>query len=151
MVFKTFISNPYLVFLDQSISERFNAIYFSIQSLSENFGLPKGFNTYQDYIYRKSLISDNKVFFYNYSYANYSRILSGYGMGLYELGFFGFLIPTFIFYAIKNSLEQKNIFFAFIIFNLLLFTAMSFNTSTILFILGNLVYISKNKLLNGSY
>jgi hypothetical protein len=143
-ILNIFISNPQLIFLDQSISERFNAVYFTIGSLFENIGLPKGFNTYQNYIYEKSLIPENKIYFLNYNFENYSRILSGYGMGIYELGFFGLLIPVLIFISIKNKLKQNNIVFAFILFNLVLFTAMSLNNSLILFIIGNMIYLSKN-------
>jgi hypothetical protein len=65
-------------------------------------------------------------------------------MGIYELGFFGLLIPVLIFISIKNKLKQNNIVFAFILFNLVLFTAMSLNNSLILFIIGNMIYLSKN-------
>jgi hypothetical protein len=137
------ISNPQLIFLDQSISERFNAIYFSISSLFENFGLPKGFNTYQNYIFEKSLLPEYKIYFMNYSFENYSRILSGFGMGFYELGIFGLLIPMFIFLSIKNQLKKINILFVYVLFNLLLFTAMSLNNSAILFVIGNLVFLNE--------
>lgn len=143
-ILNVFITNPQLIFLDQSISERFNAVYFTISSLFENIGLPKGFNTYQNYIFEKSLIPEYKVYFINYNFENYSRILSGYGMAIYELGFFGLLIPILIFITIKNKLKQNNIVFAFILFNLILFTAMSLNNSAILFIIGNMIYLSKS-------
>ncbi len=154
-IFNVFITNPQLIFLDQSISERFNAVYFTIGSLFENFGLPKGFNTYQKYIFEKSLIPDYNIYFINYNFENYSRILSGYGMAIYELGFFGLLIPVLIFFSIKSILNQRNILFAFILFNLILFTAMSLNNALILFIIGNMIYLSKadvnfqKKIING--
>jgi hypothetical protein len=138
-----FVTNPQLVFLDQSISERFNAVYFTIGSLFEKSGFPKGFDTYQKYIFDKSSMSEYKIYFLNYNFENYRRILSGYGMAFYELGFFGLLIPALIFISIKNRLKQNNILFAFILFNLILFTAMSLNNAAILFIMGNLIYLSK--------
>jgi hypothetical protein len=79
----------------------------------------------------------------NYSFENYSRILSGFGMGFYELGIFGLLIPMFIFLSIKNQLKNINILFVYILFNLLLFTAMSLNNSAILFVIGNLVFLNE--------
>jgi hypothetical protein len=142
-ILNVFITNPQLIFLDQSISERFNAVFFTIGSLFENIGLPKGFNTYQNYIFEKSLKPEYKIYFLNYNFENYSRILSGYGMAFYELGFFGLLIPILIFISFKNRLKQNNILFAFILFNLILFTAMSLNNAAILFIIGNMIYLSK--------
>jgi hypothetical protein len=144
-IFTVFTTNPQLIFLDQSISERFNAVYFTVGSLFENLGLPQGFNTYQKYIYLKSTLPEYKMFFLNYSFENYSRILSGYGMAFYELGIFGLAIPILIFIAIKNKLHQKNILFAYILFNLILFTAMSLNNAAILFIIGNMIYLSKTQ------
>lgn len=134
------ISNPQLIFLDQSISERFNAVYFTVSSLIENFGMPKGFNSYQNYIFEKSLLPEYKMYFMTYSFENYSRILSGYGMGFYELGIFGLLIPGFIYLNLKNQLHKINILFIYILFNLLLFTAMSLNNSAILFVIGNMAF-----------
>lgn len=134
------ISNPQLIFFDQSISERFNAVYFTISSLIENFGMPKGFNSYQNYIYEKSLLPEYNIYFINYRFENYSRILSGYGMGFYELGVFGLLIPGFIFLTIRRQISKINILFSIILFNLLLFTAMSLNNSAILFVIGNMIF-----------
>jgi hypothetical protein len=142
-IFTVFTTNPQLIFLDQSISERFNAVYFTVGSLFENLGLPKGFNTYQKYIFNKSTLPEYKIYFLNYNFENYSRILSGYGMAFYELGLFGLLIPVLIFISIKNRLKQSNILFAYILFNLILFTAMSLNNAAILFIMGNMIYLSK--------
>jgi hypothetical protein len=141
------ISNPQLIFFDQSISERFNAVYFTISSLFENFGMPKGFNSYQNYIHEKSLLPEYNMYFINYRFENYSRILSGYGMGFYELGIFGLLIPGFIFLTIKRQINKINILFSILLFNLLLFTAMSLNNSAILFVIGNMLF-SNNKFIN---
>jgi hypothetical protein len=142
------ISNPKLIFLDQSISERFNAIYFTIQSLMDNFGIPNGYNTYQNYILLKSNIPDLRIYFLNFKIENYSRILSGYGMGFFELGLFGLLIPITIFFSLKNYLKLTPFFFAFILFNFILFTAMSLNNATILFIIGNMLYLNSKSLGN---
>jgi hypothetical protein len=144
-IFSIINTNPKLIFFDQSISERFNAIYFSIKSLFDQHPLPKGFNSYQNYILEKSLLPEYKYQFINYKFENYSRILSGYGMGFYELGFIGLLIPLFIFMSIKNKLNIDVIILSYVIFNFLLFTAMSLNNATILFIIGNMMFINYKK------
>jgi hypothetical protein len=136
------ISSPELVFFDQSISERFNAIYFSIGSLFENYGFPYGYNYYKIYMIAKSQLPENSLFFLNFQENNYNRILSGFGMGIFELGVFGLLIPVLIFYSIRKILNSYSIIFAYILFNILLFTAMSLNNSMLLFVIGNLMYLS---------
>lgn len=136
------VSKPELILLDQSISERFNAIYFSIGSLFDNYGIPNGYNAYKDYILRQSQDPDNAMFFFNFKIENYGRILSGFGMGIFELGIFGLLIPLIIFVSIWRCLKSYSVLFAYILFNLILFTAMSLNNSLILFIIGNMVYLS---------
>jgi hypothetical protein len=136
------ISNPNLILLDQSISERFNAIYFSITSLFENYGIPYGFNSYKDYILKKSQDPANAIFFFNFNIEHYGRILSGFGMGIFELGFFGLLIPILILASIWRCLKNHSVLFAYILFNLILFTAMSLNNSLILFIIGNMMYLT---------
>jgi hypothetical protein len=135
-------SRPELILLDQSISERFNAIYFSISSLFENYGIPNGYNAYKDYMLKQSQDPDNAMFFFNFKIENYGRILSGFGMGIFELGVFGLLIPLLIFASIWRCLKKYSVLFAYILFNLILFTAMSLNNSLILFIIGNMIYLS---------
>jgi hypothetical protein len=114
----------------------------------DNFGIPNGYNTYQNYILLKSNIPDLRIYFLNFKIENYSRILSGYGMGFFELGLFGLLIPITIFFSLKNYLKLTPFFFAFILFNFILFTAMSLNNATILFIIGNMLYLNSKSLGN---
>ena len=137
-----FLSKPELILLDQSVSERFNAIYFSIGSLSDNYGIPHGYNAYKDYILKQSQDPNNSIFFFNFNKEHYGRILSGFGMGIFELGIFGLLIPLLIFLSIWKCLSSYSVLFAYVLFNLILFTAMSLNNSLILFIIGNMMYIS---------
>jgi hypothetical protein len=136
------LSKPELILLDQSISERFNAIYFSIGSLFDNYGIPNGYNAYTNYILKQSRDPDNAKFFFNFKIANYGKILSGFGIGIFELGIFGLLIPLLIFASIWRCLKNHSVLFAYILFNLILFTAMSLNNSLILFIIGNMIYLS---------
>jgi hypothetical protein len=138
--------NPRLILFDGSIMERFNAAYFPILSLTEQYGLPKGYNTFRDYILMKMDSGFyNDLFIYEFKATGYDRILSGYGMGFFELGFFGLIIPLTIFLSIRKKLGNKMTLLAFVIFNLVLFTAMSLNNALILFILGNMFYLSSEQ------
>lgn len=139
------IAKPELILLDQSIAERFNAIYFSITSLFDNYGVPYGYNAYNEYILKQSLDPGNSIFFFNFQIEHYSRILSGYGMGIFELGIFGLLVPIMIYFSIWRCLKSYPVLYAYILFNLVLFTAMSLNNSLILFIIGNMIYLSYQK------
>ena len=136
------VSNPELIFLDQSVSERFNALYFSITSLFDFYGVPNGYNSFKNYILSKSQDPDTAIFFFNFNIDHYGRILSGFGMGIFELGIFGLLIPFFIFISIWRCLKNYSILFSYILFNSILFTAMSLNNSLILFVIGNMMYLS---------
>ncbi len=142
------LNNPQMIYVDESIMERFNAAYFPIISLSEEYGLPKGYGNFAKYILEKKESGEYlNLFVYNFKITGYSRILSGYGMGFFELGIFGLIIPLAIFASIRRNLSNIYYLFAFILFNFILFTAMSLNNALILFIIGNLFYISsvKNK------
>lgn len=149
--------NPRLMLLDGSMMERFNAAYFPILSLSEQYGLPKGFSTFKEYMFIKKdsgLYDDLFLYAYNpssvyegydKSLAGYDRILSGYGMGFFELGFIGLLIPVAIFLSIRKLLKSRIVLFAFVIFNIVLLSAMSLNNALILFILGNMFYLTSKQ------
>lgn len=136
------LSKPELILLDQSVSERFNAIYFSIGSIFNNYGIPHGYNAYKDYMLKQSQDPELAMFFFNFRIENYGRILSGFGMGIFELGIFGLLIPLLILASCWKCLRNYSVLFAYILFNLILFTAMSLNNSLILFIIGNMIYLS---------
>ena len=123
--------------------ERFNGAYFPLVSLTENYGLPKGFETFYQFVMNKRDSGEyTDLFIYDFHPTGYERILSGYGMGFYELGIFGLIIPFAVYMLIRKKLKNNFYLFAFILFNFILFTAMSLNNALILFILGNMYYIS---------
>ena len=85
------------------------------------------------------------ILFVNIQLANYNKIMSGYGAVFFELGGFGILIPIYLFSFFKNLLNNKNIIYIFILLNMLLFTSISLNNALILFVFGNVMYISMHQ------
>jgi hypothetical protein len=138
------INNPKLILIDESINERLNHALLPLINFLEHYGLPMGYNNFQKFIIFKSNDPSYNFLFKNINIDHYKRIMSGYGAIIFELGFFAFLIPFYI-YKIFKPILYKNIYlFIFVLFNLLLFTSMTFNNSMILFVLGNLLYLQQN-------
>jgi hypothetical protein len=136
------LSRPELIMLDQSINERFNHAFFPIVSLYENFMIPMGFDNFKNYIISKITLNQYPLFFVNIELANYNKIMSGYGAAFFELGGFGLLIPIYLYSFFKSLLNKKTIIYIFILLNMLLFTSISLNNALILFVFGNVMYIS---------
>jgi hypothetical protein len=145
-------TNPELILLDESINERLNHALFPIINLYDNNFLPMGFGHFNKYIVEKISNPTFSIFFENINLDHYNKIMSGYGAAFFELGIFGFLIPFFLYSLTKNMLKQKKYIYLFILLNMLLFTSISLNNALILFVFGNIMYISieKNKLIKNT-
>jgi hypothetical protein len=139
------INNPELVLRDESINERLNHALFPIISLFDNYGLPHGFNKFQNYITNQMNNNSFDFLFININLEHYSRIMSGYGSTFFELGILGVLIPYYLFTIFNIMLFKNDYLFIFILLNILLFTSISFNNSIILFVLGNVLFLKHNK------
>lgn len=133
---------PELVLIDESINERLNHAIFPIINFYDNFLLPMGYNQFQDYIILKSTNPSYAVFFENLNLDHYKKIMSGYGAVFFELGIIGLFVPYYVFSISKKMLNKQHLLFLFIVLNMLLFTAISFNNSLILFVFGNIMYLS---------
>jgi hypothetical protein len=140
-----FLSRPELILLDQSINERFNHVFFPIVSLYDNFMIPMGFDNFKNYIISKISLNQYPLLFVNINLANYNKIMSGYGAAFFELGGFGLIIPIYLFSFFKTLHNKKSLIYVFILLNMLLFTSISLNNGLILFVFGNLMYISMTK------
>lgn len=138
------INNPQLILIDESINERLNHALLPIINFFEHYGIPMGYNNFQEYIIYKTNDASYNFLFKNINIDHYKRIMSGYGAIIFELGLFAFLIPYYIYTIFKPILYNNNYLFIFILFNLLLFTSMTFNNSMILFVLGNVLYLQQN-------
>ena len=121
------ISNPIEVYLrDASVSARVDNIVLPINESFNSFLFPKGF------------ASANDVF-------GFSRIMSGFGAPIYELGIIGVILITniiTIIYKTKNHVNNKlNSIFIFII----MFSAIQLASPTLAFYIGYLLNRQKSR------
>jgi len=106
-----------------------------------------GFDNFKSYIIEKMNFNKYSIFFNNINLSNYDKIMSGYGAAFFELGVFGLFIPIYLYSFFKNLIHKKNVIYIYILLNMLLFTSISFNNSLILFVFGNVMYISMERIL----
>ncbi len=141
--FSILIENPELLLNDLSILERLNHILFPILGCIENFFVPKGFGVFADYLTFKS---SNSIFSMLLEHPAYTlvegktRIMSGYGKGIFELGIFGCLIPIVINKSVIS--RETNVILSLILFHCILTMSFVFMTATAPFMIGNLIYIT---------
>jgi hypothetical protein len=141
-----FVENPSnLLLLDESVNDRFFQIFFSLKGFLSFFLLPHGFSNWNNYL------TSEVPKYSNYVMVEYSsvdgRIMSGYGSLLFELGFFGLLMP-FVLIKQNFALYKTNLysfFFILIIINLLMISAIPIGFSYFGFYLALLEYILKRK------
>ena len=142
-IVKVIIDNPKIILKDESISERINHTYFPILSFIENMGLPHLFGTFNNFIYSKITSGEHEILLNkDINIDHYQKIMNAYGSILFDLGIFSIFLFYTIFKLFKNILTNNLVFFIFLLFNFSLFTAISFNNSLILFIIGNLFYLN---------
>ncbi len=139
------LTSPEIILMDESINERFNHAFFPLVSLFDNYGLPMGFDNFQQYILTKVVDDKYSIFFENIEMDHYKKIMSAYGSIFFELGAIGLIIPYFLYSIFKPILSFKIYLFSFFLLNLLLFTSISLNNSLVLFVFGNVLFFKKNK------
>ena len=131
---------------DYSVAERINHMVFPVVGLVENYFLPHGYGQFDEYLTEKKESGEYQIFFSHQFFKAALRILSGHGKAFFELGFVGLFISIGILMSFWFGLRLPEFLFAFIFFYLLLFAALPFMTATVPFILGNILYIRKQKL-----
>lgn len=134
--------NPYAFMLvDGSVNERFIHFFFPILGFIQHWGLPSGidtFNEYMKHIYASGRY-DDLLFYYR---DNYSRIMSGYGSALFELGIIALIIPIVLYRNFRPLFRKNHVFvLLFISINGILFNAVPFSNSLIAFLFGNIIFI----------
>lgn len=146
VLFTKAVSSPSSLLKDESINLRFMHATLPIYSIFKNNGVPGGYNTFGDFIIRTK---DRSHFYRSIDFYNIKkspRIMSGYGMPIYHLGLIGLLIPYCVYLVFKPFLKIDKFVFAFIFFNLLLFTAVSLNTSIVGFVIGTMLFKSRRNM-----
>lgn len=142
------IQNPQIfIAVDQSVNARFINTFFPMKFLVDHHFKPGGYGRFIEYIHSVEMSQKTEKIYFRFKdnlprEGEKSRIKSGYGAVLFQLGGVGLFLPLGIFIAFKKIIKRKEVFFAYILFNLLLFSAIVFNTATLGFIIGNAMYLS---------
>lgn len=99
---KLALANPFgLTKLDLSISDRVAQLVFSLKGALDNHLMPNGFTSWGAY-YHAQTLGAAEYFLMYYPNPFPTRIQSGIGAPLYELGFFGFIPVWTLIIGIKN-------------------------------------------------
>ena len=131
------------VCVDESVNERFIHAFFPIYGWLKNIGFPHGFGHFNDFMRE---IYNSGIFYEYLPYyrGNYTRIMSGIGCAIFELGYVGLIIPYIL---LRNIviLSRKNADFIFYgaLFFFILLNAMPLSNAIVGFTLGNILYSIK--------
>ena len=140
------VANPVLFLAaDGSVSERFMFVYYSFKGMVDNQFLPRGYNKFNAYMqeqFRLPKTEFTKLLLY-FTRDDYTRILSGIGSIIFQLGIFGFLIPIGIVLCFRGQLFEDTHLFACITLLLILLTAFPLMTAIVGFLLGNSLYLTR--------
>lgn len=139
------IENPELFLLkDESVNERFIHAYFPIYGFIENYGLPHfygGFNEYMKGVYQHNPFSEYIIYYRN----DYTRIMSGLGSIMFELGIISLLLLKVLFSCFHNIYNyDKQIVFFGGLFLFTLLNAMPLSNALVGFVIGNFIYVAQN-------
>ena len=139
---RVLLENPsMLLYTDASINDRFFHIFLSVKGAFDNYLLPGGFSTWNDYAFDMSRQMSDLIIIEWFSING--RIMSGYGSSLYELGVFGLLLPAIItrqlWVLYKERMRVFLVFAASI--NLLMMNAIPIGFPLFCFYLGYLNFL----------
>lgn len=134
-----------LIYMDPSINERYHNVYISIKGSYENYFLPNGFDSFKEY--KKTLMNNELSGKYWWTTDKHSRIQSGYGAVLFELGIIGCLIPLIFTFFLSRSIiySRKKIIYLAIILNLVMFSSIPISMPVYSFLIGYFAYHSRGK------
>lgn len=136
------IENPRLLLMvDASVNDRFFNIFFSILGFLESYFLPNGYTTWGEYL-------DQTIpRFAPYAWwVSPTRIMSGYGAALFEIGFVGLLIPLAVNVGLFRFFgnDVRSFVTVALVLNLMLLAAIPIATPMIGLILGFAAYYSRD-------
>jgi hypothetical protein len=143
------ISNPSaLIIMDESVNARISHIIVPTDISIKDFMLPHGSNMK---VLNKEIPKVTKtdlpdLFYFDDTSNGIERIMSGWSMIFYEIGFLGFLFFFYLLFLVFTKLDSFGVeFLGAILFIVIVFTAVTVNTSIIPFIFGNIIFkASKN-------
>lgn len=99
------VNRPMVLFqVDTSINARAGHVLFSVLGFLDNYGLPRGFDHFTDYILRRANSLD---FPWLGGLPPHLKIMSGYGAIIFELGILGLLTPLAVAILIFKYFRNK--------------------------------------------
>lgn len=140
------IDNPKsLILVDASINDRFFHVFFSIKGFYDNYFLPNGYLSWNDYVDIEILKFSEYVIVEWFSVGG--RIMSGYGSAFFELGVVAITVPIslFLLYFSLFKNDFRKLVFFFLTINTIMFSAIPIGFSLYSFYLGFLGYLGWKK------
>lgn len=142
---KMVLDQPELfIIVDQSINERFIHAFFPIYGSFKSCFYPHGFNGFNDYLSDLYYNSDFQMYLTSFREDTYTRIMSGIGSGLFELGLL-FIPFLFVLYSALIRLCKDSVVNVFlsILLILILHNAVPLSNALVCFVIGNIIYKSQ--------
>lgn len=138
------LENPTeLIKSDESINQRIGHIYYSVKGFIENFGIPRGYTKWYEYL---TLQPYNEYFTL---VVPVELIMSGYGASMFELGIISILIIVVFYKSIKYYLDDRySSIILFIFLTILMFTAIPLSNPVYQFLLAYGLHIRSYKFNN---
>jgi hypothetical protein len=138
------VENPMLIAqVDVSAGVRITSSISPFLAMKHNAFMPMGMGHYKEFVsqlykagYYPKLLS---VYIVN----EIGRLGGGINMVLFHLGFLGLLFPIAIYLSFRRNLSSEKVFWAFVLFIVLLFTQIQLMHSMIGFILAAVLYLGK--------
>ena len=151
-LFRILMNNPELFLtLDDSVNERFVHVFFPTYGFLENWGLPNGYDNFTQFFEDCKKNSDINYLISDYVYEKEAtRIMSGLGSILFELGVIGLLLLKVVSNLCLNVLNGYSKYILFFIFICILMNAIPFSNPLIPFFIGNLMYLKSIKKTNAN-
>lgn len=152
VLFRILMNNPELFLtLDDSVNERFVHVFFPTYGFLENWGLPNGYDKFTQFFEDCKKNSDINYLISDYVYEKEAtRIMSGLGSILFELGVIGLLLLKVVSNLCLNVLNGYSKYILFFIFICILLNAIPFSNPLIPFFIGNLMYLKSIKKTNAN-
>jgi hypothetical protein len=132
---------PELVLLmDGSVNDRIFHIYFSVLGSLQYHLLPHGYSAWLPYLHRMLPLYQPYAW-----HVSDTRIMSGYGSALFELGFLGLLIPASITAALYRGFRKHGrLYLALIVFvNAIMWTSIPLSFPLVSFLIGYVAYATR--------
>ena len=142
-----FLENPSMILLaDASVNERFVHLYFPIRGFIHDYGIPHGYSAFDDWYKECMKIPEINALVLPYSESNNStRIQSGWGAILFEMGFFALLLIRVLYLLIKRCYNKIGRYVVGAIIIMVFLNAFPFSTPLASLFIANMMFVKYKK------